>query len=149
MSVTYQGILNGVVSAFEEVGAAFNVMSPVPLSRTSVKAKAGPAAKVTATLVSLSANQQGAGASHGDSKTQGALVFMLSPSKADDHVALDSLGELFDTGHRALLKLDGKNGLRVGSVNTLATPKGIQFTAALVYGAGIQVDAPDALAGRG
>lgn len=150
MSVTYRIILNGVAAAFEEVGASFATASSAPPSRVSVKAHAGPASKVVATLVRLDVTQQGVGAERGDSKASGLLVVKLSPSKASEPVALDTLADMHDLAHRALIHLDGKNGVRISNVDSSAGPAGIQFTARLSFGMGVTADdAPNSLKGVG
>lgn len=147
-SVTYRAMLNGVASAFEEVGASFTVAAFTPPSRVSVKAHAGPASKVVATLVRLDVLQQGVGAERGDSKTSGVLVVKLSPSKASEPVALDTLADMHDLAHRAIIHLDGKNGVRVSNVDSSASTTGIQFTARLSFGMGITADdVPNSLKG--
>lgn len=145
---TYRAVLDGIASAFDEVGASFSVGSTAPPSRVSVKASAGPASKVVATLVRLDISQKGVGAERGDSLTSGVLVVKLSPSKAHEPVALDTLADMHDLAHRALIHLDGKLGARISNVDSSASPAGIQFTARLAFGHGVTADdAPNSLKG--
>lgn len=149
MSVTYTSLLLAVSSAFETQDATFLVSTPAPTSRVSTKASAGAASKVQAVLVALNVTQLGPGAEHGDARTGGSLVVRLAPSKVDAHVGLDSLAALHELGHRALIRLDGTNGVRVGNISSQATPTGIQFTAALLFGHVVVTDDPASeLAGR-
>lgn len=148
MSVTYRALLNSVVAAFAEVGADFSAASPAAPSRTAPRVAAGTASKTVATMVRLDINQQGVGAERGDSKTGGVLVVKLSPSKATNDVAIDALSELCDQGHRALIHLDGKLGVRVSNVDVSISQTGIQLTARLAFGHAITAtDAPNSLKG--
>lgn len=142
MSVTYQALLHSVQSAFEHAAVELVTVSPTAPQRRSLKATAGASSRTTAVLVSLAITQLGPNADRGDNQTRGTLVFRMQPSKASEEVSLDALAALHEQGHRAVVVLDGKEGVRTSTVSTVSTPTGITFTVGLVFGHVVLADDP-------
>lgn len=148
MSVTHTQIVRAYSAAMAEMGFLLTTSSTAP-QQHSRRAGGGSGGKVVATLRELAETSTGRGGEHADALTTGVLTFSLAPSRATPEVNLESMAALMELGHRALIKLDGSDGIRATLQTVRASVSSVEFTAALVLGAVVvSEDTDDALLGR-